>query len=323
MLSTVRPDDRRAGSPLVRSSRWQRGTRIWPGACALHHHDLRHHVRVGDGDRARSTSARASPTPTAPRSCARSRSPPSGRGATSTRPGNGIPELRQAVAAHQRAWYGLELDPETEVLVTVGATEAIAATLLALCEPGDEVVMFEPTYDSYAAVRGHGRRRAAAGPPAPARLVLRPRRAGRRRRAPHQARAAQLAAQPDRQGVLAGRAGAGRRPLCRPRPPGGDRRGLRAPGLRRVARPAGHPARHARPHPHHLVGRQDVLLHRVEGGLGERPRAAGRRGAGGQAVPDLHQPGPVPAGHRPRPRVPARRHGAPRRRARGPARPAL
>ena len=66
-------------------------------------------------------------------------------------PGNGTPELRRAVAAHQRAWYGLELNPDEEILVTVGATEAIAATLLALCEPGDEVVMFEPTYDSYAA----------------------------------------------------------------------------------------------------------------------------------------------------------------------------
>ncbi len=66
-------------------------------------------------------------------------------------PSAGIPELRQAVAAHQRAWYGLDMDPDTDVLVTVGATEAIAATLLALCEPGDEVVMFEPTYDSYAA----------------------------------------------------------------------------------------------------------------------------------------------------------------------------
>jgi len=66
-------------------------------------------------------------------------------------PSGGIPELRQAVAAHQRAWYGMALDPEQEVLVTVGATEAIAATMLALCEPGDEVVMFEPTYDSYAA----------------------------------------------------------------------------------------------------------------------------------------------------------------------------
>jgi N-succinyldiaminopimelate aminotransferase len=66
-------------------------------------------------------------------------------------PSAGIPELRRAVAEHQRAWYGIDLDPETQVLVTVGATEAIAATLLALCEPGDEVVMFEPSYDSYAA----------------------------------------------------------------------------------------------------------------------------------------------------------------------------
>ena len=66
-------------------------------------------------------------------------------------PSQGVPELRQAVATHQHDWYGLDLDPDTDVLVTVGATEAIAATFLALCEPGDEVVMFEPTYDSYAA----------------------------------------------------------------------------------------------------------------------------------------------------------------------------
>ncbi len=66
-------------------------------------------------------------------------------------PSAGVPELRRAVAEHQRAWYGIDHDPETGVLVTVGATEAIAATLLALCEPGDEVVMFEPSYDSYAA----------------------------------------------------------------------------------------------------------------------------------------------------------------------------
>jgi N-succinyldiaminopimelate aminotransferase len=73
------------------------------------------------------------------------------RGDNQYPPSAGIPELRRAVADHQAAWYGLEVDPETEVLVTVGATEAIAATLLALCEPGDEVVMFEPSYDSYAA----------------------------------------------------------------------------------------------------------------------------------------------------------------------------
>ena len=63
----------------------------------------------------------------------------------------GMPELRAAVAAHQASWYGLDFSPDDEVLVTTGATEAIAATLLALCEPGDEVVMFEPSYDSYAA----------------------------------------------------------------------------------------------------------------------------------------------------------------------------
>ena len=66
-------------------------------------------------------------------------------------PGPGIPELRTAVAEHQRHWYGLDYDADTEVLVTAGATEAIAAALLALCEPGDEVVTFEPYYDSYAA----------------------------------------------------------------------------------------------------------------------------------------------------------------------------
>jgi N-succinyldiaminopimelate aminotransferase len=67
-------------------------------------------------------------------------------------PGAGIPELRAAVAAHQRRFYGLDYDPDSEVLVTAGATEGVAASLLALCEPGDEVVVFEPYYDSYAAV---------------------------------------------------------------------------------------------------------------------------------------------------------------------------
>ncbi|MDZ7680076.1 MAG: pyridoxal phosphate-dependent aminotransferase [Acidimicrobiales bacterium] len=66
-------------------------------------------------------------------------------------PGIGIPELRHAVADHQHRFYGIDLDPDTEVLVTAGATEAIAAAILSLCEPGDEVVTFEPYYDSYAA----------------------------------------------------------------------------------------------------------------------------------------------------------------------------
>ena len=66
-------------------------------------------------------------------------------------PGPGVPELLEAVAAHQDRFYGLRVDPRSEVLVTVGATEAIAASVLALCETGDEVVTFEPYYDSYAA----------------------------------------------------------------------------------------------------------------------------------------------------------------------------
>jgi N-succinyldiaminopimelate aminotransferase len=66
-------------------------------------------------------------------------------------PGPGIPALRAAVAAHQRRFWGLEYDPDGEVLITAGATEAIAASILALCEHGDEVVCFEPYYDSYAA----------------------------------------------------------------------------------------------------------------------------------------------------------------------------
>ncbi len=66
-------------------------------------------------------------------------------------PGPGVPELRTAISAHQERRYGLSYDPDTEVLVTAGATEAIAAALLALVEPGDEVVALEPYYDSYAA----------------------------------------------------------------------------------------------------------------------------------------------------------------------------
>src|SRR3954453_7152561 len=66
-------------------------------------------------------------------------------------PGPGIPELRTAIAEHQRRFYGLTFDPDTEVLVTAGAAEAFAATVLGLCEPGDQVVTFEPWYDSYAA----------------------------------------------------------------------------------------------------------------------------------------------------------------------------
>ena len=73
-------------------------------------------------------------------------------GANQYPPGAGIAPLRQAIARHQQRFYGIELDFESEVLVTAGATEALAATILALCAPGDEVVCFEPSYDAYGAL---------------------------------------------------------------------------------------------------------------------------------------------------------------------------
>jgi len=76
-------------------------------------------------------------------------------------PGPGVPELREAIAEHQQRHYGIALDPQSEVIVTAGATEAIAAAILALVNPGDEVVVLEPFYDSYVATieMAGGRRR--------------------------------------------------------------------------------------------------------------------------------------------------------------------
>jgi N-succinyldiaminopimelate aminotransferase len=73
------------------------------------------------------------------------------RGDNQYPPGPGIPALRQAIARHQERFYGLELNADGEILVTAGATEALTAAILALCDPGEEVVVFEPYYDSYAA----------------------------------------------------------------------------------------------------------------------------------------------------------------------------
>ncbi|MFT2815816.1 aminotransferase class I/II-fold pyridoxal phosphate-dependent enzyme [Leifsonia sp. A12D58] len=67
-------------------------------------------------------------------------------------PGRGSPVLLHAIATHQQRFYGLTSDPDTEILVTAGATEALSSTLLALLEPGDEVVTFEPFYDAYGAL---------------------------------------------------------------------------------------------------------------------------------------------------------------------------
>jgi N-succinyldiaminopimelate aminotransferase len=73
-------------------------------------------------------------------------------GANQYAPGIGVPALRQAIARHQQRHYGIELDPDTEVVVTTGCTEAVAAALLGLVDPGDEIVVLEPYYDSYVAM---------------------------------------------------------------------------------------------------------------------------------------------------------------------------
>ncbi len=209
-------------------------------------------------------------------------------------PGPGIPELRQAIAAHQKRFYGLEVDPDTEVLVTAGATEAIAAAMLALLEPGDEVIAFEPYYDSYAASIAMAGADEGAGDAAAAGLPARPGRAARRGDQPDPADPAELPAQPDRHGAHRRRAGRHRQPGHRARPAGGDRRGLRAPGLRRRAHPDRVAAGHAGPDRHDQLGGQDVLVHRLEGRLGDRHQRAGLGGAHDQAVPHLRQRRPVP-----------------------------
>ena len=119
-------------------------------------------------------------------------------------PGPGLPVLREAVARHQQRFYGLAHDPDTEVLVTAGATEALAGALLGILDDGDEVVVFEPMYDSYQACIALAGARAVPvllRPSADGQLPLRPRRAARCRVAADAAGAAQHAAQPDRQGV--------------------------------------------------------------------------------------------------------------------------
>ncbi len=73
-------------------------------------------------------------------------------GANQYAPGNGVAVLRQAIARHQQRHYGFDLDPDSQVLVTTGCTEGIAAALLGLVNPGDEVVVLEPYYDSYVAM---------------------------------------------------------------------------------------------------------------------------------------------------------------------------
>ena len=220
-------------------------------------------------------------------------------GANQYAPGPGRPELRQAIARHQQRHYGLELDPDRQVVVTTGCTEAIAAALLGLVEPGRRGGRAGAVLRLLRRDDPDGRRRTPSGDAAGAGLPARRRRAAGRGDAEDPVRAAQQPAQPDRHGAQPRGAAGGRRRRDRARPRGDHRRGLRAPDLRRHrARADRDAARDVRADADPVERRQVLLVHRLEGRLGDRSGRARRRGAGRQAVAHLHLRVTAPAGRR-------------------------
>ena len=184
-------------------------------------------------------------------------------------PGPGMPVLREAIAEHQRRFYGLDVDPDTEVLVTAGATEALAGALLGMLDAGDEVVLFEPMYDSYQAciALAGGVLRPVVLRARPRRsLRLRPRRVPSRGHRPHQARSCST------------------RRTTRPARCSPATSSSSSPAVAREHDllvvtdevyehlvfngaehvPMAHAARHGRAHAHDLVRRQDVQHDRLE-----------------------------------------------------------
>ena len=183
---------------------------------------------------------------------------------TSTRPGSGSPSCATRSPRTRRSGGRSSTTPTPRCSSPRAPPRRSRPSLLALCEPGSDVVTFEPYYDSYAAciaLAGAHRRVVQLRTPdwsfdadALERAIT----------PEHACAAPQLAAQPDRQGVLGRGARADRAPVRGARPDRDHRRGLRAPRLRRSARAARHHAGHARPHGDDLVGRQDAS--RARGG---------------------------------------------------------
>ncbi len=216
----------------------------------------------------------------------------------------GVPELRQAVAAANKRFYGLDVDWQTEVLVTSGATEALSDCFAALIEPGDEVVRHRAALRFLPA--GHPPRRRAS----------RVSSASRRPTGGSIADALAAAFWPEDQGdpaqqsdepggprLHARRAGADRRARHPPRRLRHLRRGLRAHPVRRPPpHPADDAAGHARARDPHRLGRQDLLADRLEGRLRHRRADAARSGHQGAPVHDLHHAAEFAEGGRLRPR---------------------
>jgi N-succinyldiaminopimelate aminotransferase len=158
----------------------------------------------------------------------------------------GLADLRTALCEDLQARLGLTYDPDTEVLVTYGATEAVSAAVLALCDPGDELLVLDPAYDSYAAAAAFAGARAVPVPldlTGTGRCSTRP--CSRRPSRPHPRAAAELAAQPVRPGAVRAGPGGGGRGVRPPRPDRRHRRGLRAPAAPRRRHARWPRARHA------------------------------------------------------------------------------
>ena len=156
----------------------------------------------------------------------------------------GAQGLRDAIAQKYHQWYQLEIDPEREITVTCGATEAMISTLLAIVDPGDEVIVFEPFYENYgpgyhpgrcqAGIRPTGAGDAARSGPAGLGVFL-----------PHPRHHRQYSQQPCGTGADPRRAGGHPRSVRPARCPGRDGRDLRAHPVRGGPRPHCHVARHA------------------------------------------------------------------------------
>ena len=206
----------------------------------------------------------------------------------------GIPELRQAIAAHYGRWHGLILDPMTEVMVTSGGTEALTSAILAVVEPGDEVVVFQPVYDSYLPII-----RQAGGIPRLLRLeppdwrlneeMLAASSTTRPRRCCSTIRSIRPPWSIPREDLeLLAR-------FCQEFDTHRDlRRGLGARDLRRPrAYPADHDPGHARPHHQGRQRRQDLFADGMEDRLRLRRAAAAARGRQGAPVSHLHHARPI------------------------------
>ena len=215
----------------------------------------------------------------------------------------GLPELRQAVAAHAKRFHGLEVDWQSEVLVTSGATEALGDCLFGLIEPGDEVVLIEPLYDCYLPIvrRAGGDRRSSSALDA-ADWSLDARGAGGGLQRPHQGDPVQQPDEPGGEGVRSRRAGADRRrSACSTTPTRSATRSTStssstAAGISRCMTLPGMRERTVA----HRLGRQELLAHRLEGRLRHGRARAARADRQDAPVHDLHHAAqPADGGRRP------------------------